>query len=68
MLETGNRRSCSLQGSSRQVHPGFKYIFCDIDLGNEMYEKLIEGVEKALKFQLTQVDEDSCEEEYDSAE
>jgi len=33
-----------------------------------MYDKLIEGVEKALKFQLTQVDEDSCEEEYDSAE
>ena len=40
----------------------------NIDLGTDMYEKLIEGVEKALKFQLTQVDEDSCEEEYDSAE
>lgn len=33
-----------------------------------MYDKLIDGVEKALKFQLTQVDEDSCESEYDSIE
>lgn len=33
-----------------------------------MYDKLIEGVEKALKFQLTQVDEDSCESEYDSTD
>ena len=31
-----------------------------------MFDKLIEGVENALKFQLTQVDEDSCESEYDS--
>lgn len=29
---------------------------CYIDLKAEMYDKLIEGVEKALKFQLTQVD------------
>jgi hypothetical protein len=33
-----------------------------------MYDKLIEGVQKALKFQLTQVDEDSCESEYESLE
>ena len=32
-----------------------------LELGPEMFDKLIEGVEKALKFQLTQVDEDSCE-------
>ena len=31
-----------------------------------MFDKLIEGVENALKFQLTQVDEDSCESEHDS--
>jgi hypothetical protein len=31
-----------------------------------MYEKLIEGVENALKFQLTQIDEDSFESEYES--
>lgn len=35
-----------------------------LDLGEELYLKLVKGVEKALKFQLTQIDEDSFEEDY----
>ena len=36
----------------------------NIDLSEEMYDKLIVGVENALRSQLTQIDEDSFESEY----
>lgn len=53
-----------LQVGGCEIHPGYEYFFLYVELGAELYEKLVAGVENALRCQLTQIDEDSFESEF----